>query len=197
LNQYLSEWKVVGFRSGFMHHNLEWLHDLKIEYDSSTFDTDPFEPQPDGVNTIFPFWVRGPGETWGYMELPYTLAQDSTLFLVLRKKCIDLWKRKLDWVAAHGGMALLNTHPDYMSFGGFRSPGCEYPSAYYKELLEFIREKYDGRFWLALPREVAAYCAEFKPNRPSPHVKATLRDRSKTAGQNGLNASEVGLGASD
>jgi hypothetical protein len=23
----------------------------------STFDTDPFEPQPDGMGTIFPFWV--------------------------------------------------------------------------------------------------------------------------------------------
>ena len=30
---------------------------LNIAYDASTFDTDPFEPQPDGVNTIFPFWV--------------------------------------------------------------------------------------------------------------------------------------------
>ena len=194
MNQYLSEWNVVGFRSGFMHHNLEWLHDLKIDYDSSTFDTDPFEPQPDGVNTIFPFWVRGPGETWGYMELPYTLPQDSTLFLVLRKKSIDLWKRKLDWVAAHGGMALVNAHPDYMSFGGLRNPGCEYPSAYYSELLEFVREKYDGQFWPALPREVAAYCAEFKPNRPAPLAKGTRRVRSKT-GHDGLNASEVGLGA--
>ena len=31
---------------------------LNIAYDMSTFDTDPFEPQPDGVNTIFP--ILGP-----------------------------------------------------------------------------------------------------------------------------------------
>jgi len=58
INRYLREWNAVGFRSGFMHHNLEWLHDLNIAYDCSTFDTDPFEPQPDGVGTIFPFWVN-------------------------------------------------------------------------------------------------------------------------------------------
>ena len=56
----MREWNAVGFRSGFMHHNLDWLHDLEVSYDSSTFDTDPFEPQPDGANTIFPFWVPGP-----------------------------------------------------------------------------------------------------------------------------------------
>ena len=57
VNFYLKEWKASGFRSGFMLHNLSWLGDLEIQYDASTFDTDPFEPQPDGVNTIFPFWV--------------------------------------------------------------------------------------------------------------------------------------------
>jgi hypothetical protein len=40
-----------------MYHDLELLHHLDIEYDASTFDTDPFEPQPDGMGTIFPFWV--------------------------------------------------------------------------------------------------------------------------------------------
>ena len=40
-----------------MHHNLEWIKDLDIEYDASTFDTDPFEPQADGVGTIFPDYM--------------------------------------------------------------------------------------------------------------------------------------------
>jgi hypothetical protein len=62
INHYLKEWNACGFRSGFMHHNLEWLHDLNIAYDASTFDTDPFEPQPDGVETIFPFWVAARGQ---------------------------------------------------------------------------------------------------------------------------------------
>jgi hypothetical protein len=57
INHYLEEWNAAGFRSGFMMRRLSWLHELDIAYDMSTFDTDPFEPEPDGVNTIFPFWV--------------------------------------------------------------------------------------------------------------------------------------------
>ena len=94
INAHLGDWGAVGFRSGFMLHKLDWLHELDIHYDASTFDTDPFEPQPDGRHTIFPFWVpasqaahqqsfssgRASG---GYVELPYTLPQDSTIFLLL------------------------------------------------------------------------------------------------------------------
>lgn len=41
-----------------MQHKLSWLHELEVEYAKSTFDTDPFEPQPDAARTIFPFWVQ-------------------------------------------------------------------------------------------------------------------------------------------
>jgi glycosyltransferase involved in cell wall biosynthesis len=60
INRQLKEWGAVGFRAGFMLHQLDWLHDLDIEYDASTFDVDPFEPQPDGAQTVFPFWVPKP-----------------------------------------------------------------------------------------------------------------------------------------
>ena len=60
INHYAREWGVAGFRSGFMLPNLDWLHELDVQYDASTFDTDPFEPQPNGGNTIFPFWVPRP-----------------------------------------------------------------------------------------------------------------------------------------
>ena len=65
INNYLKEWKAVGFRSGYMLRNLDWIHDLNIAYDACTFDTDPFEPQPDGVGTIFPFWVPRGSEVGG------------------------------------------------------------------------------------------------------------------------------------
>src|SRR6476661_5978070 len=116
INRYLRDWNVAGFRSGFMLHKLDWLHDLEIQYDASTFDTDPFEPQPEGTNTIFPFWVPGPNGG-GYVELPYTLVQDSNLFLVLKERSVDIWKKKLDWLAANGGMAMVIVHPDYVHFG--------------------------------------------------------------------------------
>ena len=60
INGYLKEWNAVGFRAGFMLRNLEWQHDLEVQYECSTFDTDPFEPLPDGVGTIFPFWLPNP-----------------------------------------------------------------------------------------------------------------------------------------
>jgi len=169
INGYLNEWQAQGFRAGFMFHNLDWQRDLKVRYDASTFDVDPFEPQPDGVNTIFPFWVEGHQEDAhdsGYVELPYTLVQDSTLFLLLREPTIDLWKRKLDWVAQHGGMVLVNVHPDYMAFNGATLGWNQVPDSFYGELLEYMRSEYGGRYWHALPREVAEYCTAFKPQRP-------------------------------
>jgi hypothetical protein len=166
INQYLKEWGAVGFRSGFMHHNLDWIHDLQIRYDSSTFDTDPFEPQPDGVDTIFPFWVPRSSSALnvqpstaseGYVELPYTLPQDFTLFLLLQEKGIDIWKTKLDWIAAHGGMAMVDVHPDYLDLKGGGIPDTSYSIARYRELLEYVQRAYAGKYWAALPRQVAEH----------------------------------------
>lgn len=175
INHYLAAWKAVGFRAGFMHHNLEWLHQLNIEYDASTFDTDPFEPQPTGVHTIFPFWVPAPQSPaqgnapanrtpqaslprrTGYVELPYTLPQDSTLFLVFREPDIAIWQQKVDWIAAHGGMVLLNVHPDYLRFDGASPSQRDYPVQHYHRLLTYIQDRYAGQFWHALPSQVARY----------------------------------------
>jgi hypothetical protein len=154
INHYLREWGAVGFRSPAMHHNLDWIHKLQILYDASTFDTDPFEPQSDSVTTIFPFWVNGNSLQKGYLELPYTLPQDFTLFILLKEKNIELWKKKLDWIADAGGMALLNAHPDYMNFGERKVGPEEYPVEYYQKLLQYIKCKYPCQYWMALPREV-------------------------------------------
>jgi hypothetical protein len=155
INEHLKSWGAVGFRSAFMLHNLEWLQQLNVLYDASTFDTDPFEPQPDGVRTIFPFWVRR-DDAGGYVELPYTLAQDSTLFLVLEETGIDVWTRKLDWLAAGGGMALVNVHPDYMNFDGETS-ASEYTAGLYERFLRYARDRYARDAWFVLPREVAEF----------------------------------------
>jgi len=104
INHYLKEWGASGFRSPSMYRNLELIGDLNVEYDSSAFDTDPFEPQPDGAGTIFPFWVsstrnvqsRNPNSPIGYVELPYTLPQDFTLFVLMKEKNVGIWKSKLD-----------------------------------------------------------------------------------------------------
>lgn len=158
INQYLKEWGAVGYRSPSMQYNLEWFHDLNIEYDASTFDTDPFEPQPEGMGTIFPFRVSQNGSTSkGYIELPYTLPQDFTLFILLRGKNIDIWKNKLDWIAEHGGMALLITHPDYMNFNNTKLGIEEYPAEYHEEFLKYINSKYKGQYWHVLPKDMARF----------------------------------------
>ena len=155
INQYVDDWNAVGFRSGFMRHELDWISKLRIRYDASTFDSDPFEPQPDGVHTIFPFWVQR-ADASAYLELPYTLAQDSTLFLVLREKDNKVWKRKLDWIAEHGGMAFLIVHPDYIALEG-KPPSREYHLDLYREFLEYTREKYGDTAWFARPCDVEQY----------------------------------------
>lgn len=158
INKYLKEWNAQGFRSPAMHHNLEWIHYLNIEYDASTFDTDPFEPQPDGVGTIFPFWVNGKFPTEGYVELPYTLPQDHTLFIIMKERDISIWKKKLNWIVDKKGMVLLNTHPDYMNFQNGKLRIEEYPAHYYEKLLLWIKENYEGQYWHVLPKEMADFC---------------------------------------
>jgi uncharacterized protein len=157
INHYLKEWNAVGFRSAYMLRNLQWIHGLNIAYDTSTFDTDPFEPQPEGTNTIFPFWLpRDSSPGFGYAELPYTLVQDSTLFLALRERTDDIWRKKLDWIVKRGGMALLNTHPDYMQFDG----SCvthTFPASRYEDFLGYIKSTYAGQYWHPLPREIAEF----------------------------------------
>jgi glycosyltransferase involved in cell wall biosynthesis/peptidoglycan/xylan/chitin deacetylase (PgdA/CDA1 family) len=165
INRVLREWKAVGFRSPSMYHNLEWMHDLDIEYDASTFDTDPFEPQPDGLHTIFPSFIPGReigtvAMRKGYVELPYTLPQDSTLFILMQERTNDIWKKKLDWLVRNRGMVLVNAHPDYMSFNGRIDPYSEYDANLYREFLEHIKTVYRDRFWHPLPREIARFWAD-------------------------------------
>jgi glycosyltransferase involved in cell wall biosynthesis len=180
INHYLKEWGATGFRSGFMLRELDWLHELNVQYDASTFDTDPFEPQPDGAGTIFPFWIPGPEPqksaignrksvptfAKGYVELPYTLAQDSTLFMILRESTPEIWLRKLDWITQRGGMALLNVHPDYLRFPGEPVSPRTFPVAHYVELLKYVRDHYAGVYWQPLPRAMAEFCSGFRPEKP-------------------------------
>jgi hypothetical protein len=166
VNQYLHKWNARGFSAPSMISRLEWMHHLDIDSSTSTFDTDPFEPQPVAVHTIFPFIVNQESCKKSFVELPYSLPQDFTLFIILQEKTIDIWKKKLDWVAAHGGMALVNTHPDYMNFQKSRACGREeYPVHFYLDFIEYIKNTYAGRFWNAIPEEIAAYV---KSNHASP-----------------------------
>ena len=197
INHYLKTWNARGFRAGFMLFDRDSLNDLDILYDASTFDTDPFEPQPEGVRTIFPFWVPRPGGG-GHVELPYTLPQDSTLYLVLRERSNEIWKRKLAWIVKHGGMALVIVHPDYLGFN--ENSGCrtQYPAALYEEFLRHVHSEYGGAFWNPLPREAAQWYKEnILPARAEVAVASretiSLQSHTPTDSQSSLAGKNVGV----
>ncbi len=154
INQYLAKWETTGFSSPSMHHNLGWMHKLNIEYGTSTFDTDPFEPQPFGVKTIFPFVVQGKNGHQ-YVELPYTLVQDHTLFVLMQEKDSSIWNKKIDWIAENGGMALLNSHPDYMHFEETPCPFGKYPVKLYTQFLQSIKSTYSNKYINGLSKSIA------------------------------------------
>jgi peptidoglycan/xylan/chitin deacetylase (PgdA/CDA1 family) len=144
IHRYLAAWDAVGFRSPSTHRNAEWMPDLGCLYDSSFPDTDPFEPQPGGCCSIFPYFLGD------LTELPITVPQDHTLWEVLRQRSIDLWREKGDWIVAHHGLINVIVHPDYVTTAE--------RLALYDQLLGYLRDRLDAEpGWHALPREVAAW----------------------------------------
>jgi len=157
INTYLQQWKVDGFRAGAMHHNLDWIGELNIKYDMSTFDTDPFEPMPDGVDTIFPFVAASPSTNRSYVEIPYTLPQDLMTLVLHPARSIDIWKRKFDWIVKHNGMVSVNVHPDYIAFDESKQSFNNYPVKKYEEFLAFIHDNYRDIMWNPNPSELCDF----------------------------------------
>ena len=134
---------AVGFRSPSTHRVFEWLGDLPVVYDCSIPHSDPYEPQPGGCCSIWPFFV---GDV---VELPYTLPQDHTLFTILGHKTIDLWLRQVDELIARNGLIQLVSHPDpgYLGDPDKRE--------LYSAMLDALSDRAD--LWSTLPRDVAAW----------------------------------------
>ena len=154
INQYLREFGAVGFRAPVMHRQPEWMQALAIEYDLSFFDTDPYEPIRGGTMSIWPF------ELGHFVELPYTLVQDHTLTAILGQTTPKIWLDKVDFIEAYGGLALLNSHPDYLRDGtSWRV---------YEAFLKAMHQR-AGLFWHALPREVARW---WRTRREAPTVES-------------------------
>ena len=106
----------------------------------SCFDYDPYQPFPGGTGCIWPFMAGR------FVELPYTLPQDHTLFHVLGVHDISIWKEKSRWLHANRGTILSLTHPDYLM-----QPGR---LELYEEFLVFLNGLDSS--WKCLPRELAA-----------------------------------------
>jgi peptidoglycan/xylan/chitin deacetylase (PgdA/CDA1 family) len=141
INKYLAEFDSVGFRSPLTLRNPAWMQMLKIEYDLSFFDTDPYEPMPGGTMSIWPFTIGN------FLELPYTLPQDFMLFNVMGETSPRIWLEKIDFLEKYHGMALVIVHPDYSSKGK--------SSQIYETFLQKMKER--SGYWHALPRDVAGW----------------------------------------
>jgi len=144
INSALKKYGAVGFRSPMVHRNLSWLQKLDVDYDASCFDYDPFQPFPGGTGSIWPF-IAGK-----FVELPYTMPQDHTMFYVLKQKNIDIWKNKANWINKNKGVILTLTHPDYLA--------DKKHLEIYEELLKYLKSIENA--WFCLPRELAKWWRE-------------------------------------
>jgi peptidoglycan/xylan/chitin deacetylase (PgdA/CDA1 family) len=141
INEYLAEFRATGFRSPLTHRNPAWMQTLAVDYDLSFFDTDPYEPMPGGVMSIWPFTIGH------FLELPYTLPQDHTLFNVMGETSPKIWFEKVDFLEKYHGMALVIVHPDYSAAG----------KSYqiFESFLHGMKAR-EG-CWNALPRDVSTW----------------------------------------
>ncbi len=143
LEEFRDRLGAAGFRSPATHRVNDWLRDLPVEYDCTIPLSDPYEPQPGGCCSPWPFFL---GEL---VELPYTMPQDHTLFTLLGERDVSVWLRQLDALEGSHGLAQCVTHPDpgYLGEPEHRRR--------YAELLDAVAER-EG-LWRALPRDVAAW----------------------------------------
>jgi peptidoglycan/xylan/chitin deacetylase (PgdA/CDA1 family) len=148
---------AAGFRSPATHRVIDWLAELPVEYDCSVPHSDPFEPQPGGCCSLWPFFV---GDV---VELPWTLPQDHTLLTLLGHKTIELWLAQLDRIEELNGLVQILTHPDPGYLG---DPGKR---ALYAEWLDAVKER--STLWKPLPRDVASW---WRDRLEAPEEQQTL-----------------------
>jgi hypothetical protein len=141
LQRLAREHDLRGFRSPSTLRCAELIEKLDFDFDASFADTDPYEPQPGGSCSIFPYFLGN------LVELPYTLPQDHTLIQLLRRDPLSVWTVKASWVASLGGMVLTLVHPDYCGSGSYLR--------LYEELLKHLATIESA--WRALPSQVAAW----------------------------------------
>jgi peptidoglycan/xylan/chitin deacetylase (PgdA/CDA1 family) len=141
LEQLAREHDLRGFRSPSTLRDPRLIATMNFDFDSSFADTDPYEPQPGGTCSLFPFHLSK------MIELPYTMPQDHTLLHLLRRNPLPLWVLKAKWIASAGGMILTLTHPDYC--------GQQPQLGLYEELLKHLADLESA--WRALPSQVAEW----------------------------------------
>jgi hypothetical protein len=141
INRYVAEYRAAGFRAGRMFRNPDWFRALNIEYDMSIPNVAHLDPQRGGCCTVFPYFIGN------VLELPLTTTQDYTLFHILCRYSIDLWREQVSLITRRHGMASFIVHPDYVL--------QERELGVYRKLLCYLAALRDRQnVWAALPGEV-------------------------------------------
>jgi peptidoglycan/xylan/chitin deacetylase (PgdA/CDA1 family) len=135
--------EATGFRSPATHRIFDWLAELPVEYDCSIPHSDPFEPQPGGCCSPWPFLIGA------VVELPYTLPQDHTVFTLLGQRTPQLWLDVARGIESRNGLIQCLTHPD----PGYL--GDAWKRRLYGEFLDAIADR--DTIWRALPADVATW----------------------------------------
>ena len=144
INAYGKQFGAQGFRSAVMYRNVDWYDELDFAYDMSVPNVAHLDPQQGGCCTVLPFFAGK------MLELPLTTTQDYSLFHILNKYSIELWKTQIGLVREKHGLISFIVHPDYIIDRTARGV--------YRELLKYLAElQSGGKTWIALPREVAAW----------------------------------------
>jgi peptidoglycan/xylan/chitin deacetylase (PgdA/CDA1 family) len=134
---------AVGFRSPATYRVPDWLAELPFRYDCTVPLSDPYEPQPGGCCSPWPYFI---GDV---VELPWTLTQDHTLFTLLRRRDIQVWLGQVERLRDAAGLIQVLTHPDPGYLG---EPWNE---RLYATFLDLMAEYAD--VWSALPRDIARW----------------------------------------
>jgi hypothetical protein len=144
INHHAKKFGALGFRSAVLYRNIDWYDALEFSYDMSVPNVAHLDPQRGGCCTVFPFF------NGKILELPVTMAQDYTLFHILKDYSIGVWMEQISLIRKKHGLMQMIVHPDYIIDKSARRV--------YAELLWYLSElRAQGETWIALPCEVAAW----------------------------------------
>ena len=144
INSYKVRFGASGFRTAVLYRKQLWFDALDFSYDMSVPNVAHLDPQRGGCCTVMPYFVGK------ILELPLTTTQDYTLFHILNRESIDLWKSQIDLIMEKHGLISFNIHPDYLDSPARRNVF----DALLGHLSDLRREK---GVWITTPGEVARW----------------------------------------
>lgn len=147
INDYVTQYRAQGFRSGILYRNADWYDAFEFSYDMSLPNVAHLDPQRGGCCTVMPYFIGN------IVELPVTCTQDYTLFHILGDYSIDLWRKQIALIRKNHGLISLIVHPDYVRIQRAQDT--------YRALLGHLALlRAEGNIWTALPRDVVAWWRE-------------------------------------